>query len=181
MDALATVLVRSTTEVVAVAASGPNIVAIQDAVQRLLGSDADDNRNYSNIRIPKIAAIVNPRNEDKYEFPNGSSFMMVKEGRSHLARSPPEADAWKDYVEILYVLYYFLRRITHTVSKTTVRTIPLPTISIPWLIFSRSTREYKVMPDGRIRPILQSIWWRSAGQRWSAGSVLGPHKVIFTS
>src|SRR6266436_5709516 len=74
LDAIATILVRDV-EVVAIAASGPNIVAIQEVP----GSDADDNRHYSNVRIPKIAATVNPRTEDKYEFPDGSSVRMVKE------------------------------------------------------------------------------------------------------
>jgi len=100
LDAIATILVRDV-EAVAIAASGLNIVAIQE----VLGSDPDDNRNYSNVRIPKIAAIVNPRKEDKYEFPDGGSFVMVKEGRSHLVRSPAEADAWKHYLEIPYVFY----------------------------------------------------------------------------
>jgi hypothetical protein len=104
LDAIATILVRNV-EVVAIAASGPNIVAIQDAVQQLPGSDADDNRNHSNVRIPKIAAIVNPRKEDTYEFPDGSNFMVVKEGRSHLERSIAEVDTWKHYLEIPYVFY----------------------------------------------------------------------------
>ena len=42
LDAVATILVRNV-EVVAIAASGPNIVAIQDGIQELPGSDADDN------------------------------------------------------------------------------------------------------------------------------------------
>ncbi|KIM81780.1 hypothetical protein PILCRDRAFT_489866 [Piloderma croceum F 1598] len=96
LDAIATILVRDV-EVVAIAASGPNIVAIQDAIQQLPGSDADDNQNYSNV---KIAGIGNPRKEDTYEFPDGRNFMMVKEGRSHLARSPAETDAWKHYLKI---------------------------------------------------------------------------------
>jgi hypothetical protein len=104
LDAIATILVRDV-EVVAIAASGPNIVAIQDAIQEVPGSDADGNRNYSNVRIPKIAAILNQRKEDRYEFPDGGSFVMVKEGRSHLIRSPAEADAWKHYLEIPYVFY----------------------------------------------------------------------------
>jgi hypothetical protein len=83
LDAIATILVRDV-EVVAIAASGPNIVAIQDAIQQLPGSGADDNRNYS---------------------PAGSNFMLVKEGRSHLPRSVADADAWQHYLEIPYVFY----------------------------------------------------------------------------
>jgi hypothetical protein len=104
LDAIATILVRDA-EVVAIAASGPNIVAIQDAIQQLPASAADDNRNHSNVQIPNIPAIVNPRKGDIYEFPDGSNFMMVKEGRSHLARSLAEADTWKRYLEIPYVFY----------------------------------------------------------------------------
>ena len=104
LDVIATILMQDV-EVVAIAASGPNIVAIQDSIQQLPGSDTDDNRNHSNVQMPEIAATVNPRTEDTYKFPNGSNFIMVKEGRYHLARSLADADAWKHYLEIPYVFY----------------------------------------------------------------------------
>jgi len=72
LDAIATILMRDD-KIIAIAASGPNIVAIQEVP----GSGTDEN---SNVQIPNISAIVNPRKEDKYEFPDGSSFMMVNKG-----------------------------------------------------------------------------------------------------
>jgi hypothetical protein len=104
LDAIAAILVRDQ-EVIAIAASGPNIIAIQDAVQQHPGSDLDDNQSYSNVQIPKIAAIVNPRREDTYEFPDGSSYIVVKEGRSHFTTSYAGADVWKHYLGIAYVFY----------------------------------------------------------------------------
>jgi hypothetical protein len=101
MDALATVLVRSTTEVVAVAASGPNIVAIQDETQPA-ESDPDENRYHSQARISKIAGIVNPRTEYTYKFPDGTHCMLISDGQSHF-KLVPNADVRKLFLDIPYV------------------------------------------------------------------------------
>ena len=92
------------TEVIAVAASGPNIVAIQDETQQQPGyaaeSDPDDNRYYSHVRISKIVATVNSRPEHTYDFPDGTH---ISESQSHFTTLVSNAEVWKLFLEIPYV------------------------------------------------------------------------------
>ena len=101
LDMVATLLIWNK-EIIAITASGPPILAIQDAILIIPGSDLNDDTNNSNIQI---VAIANPRKEDTYKLPDGMSCAVVTGGWSHFPKSYEEHDVWKTFLKIQYVFY----------------------------------------------------------------------------
>jgi hypothetical protein len=86
LHATADILVRNT-EIISVAASGPNIVVMQGQLEDTMGE-----RDSVNEEQPADPAIMNPRHEDQYEFPNGCQCTLVSGGKSHLPKEELSGD-----------------------------------------------------------------------------------------
>jgi hypothetical protein len=90
LDVVANTLVRSH-EVIAVAASGSSIIAMEGHTEPDSATDngrIPEEDDYSDIRISSISAVVNPdiKDEDKYVFPNGGGCMVISGGNSYIPR-----------------------------------------------------------------------------------------------
>jgi hypothetical protein len=117
--ATAALLVRHN-EVIALAASGGNIIAMEGRMEEttvretlfasreqhvsavefdLDGDDDGDSGNFAS-RISRIAGIVNPRREDEYNFPGDSRCMVLDSGKSHYRLYQDDKKSWEWFLKI---------------------------------------------------------------------------------
>ena len=124
--AIATLLVRNH-EIVAVAASGTGLLAVQQPIETAMSDpdsadneqphfasneqldsadkerpdaslDFDETLDYHNVAIARVAAVVNPRSDgDCYTFPDGRCCMLVNKGKSHLKLELMGDDVWAHF------------------------------------------------------------------------------------
>jgi hypothetical protein len=99
LDAFSNIFVRYQ-EVIAIAASGSNIIAMEgwmamdepdSANEAHLGSETDDERiaeedDFNDGKISSISANVIPDARDKYVFPDGCPCIVISGGKSYLPR-----------------------------------------------------------------------------------------------
>jgi hypothetical protein len=115
LNATATILVRDK-EVVAVTVSGSRILAMEGTTEETAGepssptvqehvsvprSNGDGNPGNFTSPIPRIAAIVNPRKEDGYKFPDGTHCTVLTNGRNHFGTIiQDDSKAWESFLRI---------------------------------------------------------------------------------
>jgi hypothetical protein len=95
LSACATIIVRNH-EIVAVGASGSNVVRTQEQMARTQ-LPFDEDLKCGNMGIEHFVAIVNPREEDTHLFPNDCFCILVKEGKSLLPDPQYQGNMWDHF------------------------------------------------------------------------------------
>jgi hypothetical protein len=111
LNATAAILVRDQ-EVIALGVSSGGIVAVEGRMEEATGEPSpvspeqhvsaaasDDSKTFA-FRKSTITAIVNPRTEDNYSFPDGACCMVVGSGKSHFRIHKDDNKAWRFFLKI---------------------------------------------------------------------------------
>jgi hypothetical protein len=90
-------------EVIALAFSGDGIIAMEGPIRATTAegpSPASRHDGDSGNLITRIAALVNPMEEDKYDFPGDRCSMVVESGKSHYKLFRDRKKAWRWFLKI---------------------------------------------------------------------------------
>ena len=93
-------------EAIALAFSGNGIIAMEGPIRATTAegpspaSCHDGDSSNLGSQIAPIAALVNPMEEDKYDFPGDSCSMVVESGKSHYKLFQDRKMAWRWFLKI---------------------------------------------------------------------------------
>jgi hypothetical protein len=96
--AISTILVRNN-EVVAVGISGSNVVAMQEqpVESQPVALPFDEDLECGDMGVEGVAAVVKPRKEDSYVFPDDRCCIFVSEGKSLLPEPQYQGNMWDHF------------------------------------------------------------------------------------